>query len=255
MDGWELSDTDLMAARDQVSTVEGSERFFRDRMLQGWPEGAKLIGDALDEIRVALSDFTTAETGRRRVESGHVSGFDPFVPEIMRGGTAPYRQWSRRVNRPAVQIVQQHGGAFEQTPDSLRWNGALALSMAQQLTDRGIPVEIVVTSPTRMNEDGLFCPNVIAKRTDEPVKPDLLASLLVWGAVERWYFIPLERAYRMPGQNERGLNKLYVVDLNSCVAGMSRFWPELETALIVPMVYSREDAIKAAKKFTAQLED
>lgn len=262
---WDIGRDEIRAmtpeAREGLETRQGSRAFFKARLMDGWPDGAKLINECLDAIQIATSDTVIADYGRRRLEGGHVSGFDPFVPGMMQGSGDVWRQWGRRKYKPAVQIIQQHGGAASQDAFTMKWNGALALALSEQLTGRGILNEIIVCSPTIIDDIqsgyGLLCPNIVAKRVDEPIRADLLASLMVWPAIERYGFVPMERAYRMPGNTQAAYdinNSLRVGELNSCVAGVAQMWPEIASAMIMPFVYTEAAAINAAKRFSDQLE-
>lgn len=214
----------------------------KNEIQTGWPKGADILNRTSDGL---MSAIRSAKSLRPKVGGGYSSGFDPFVPGLLQGRPDNWRQWEprKRLNgSKGVTLVAECSASYYYVAGDLVWSGAVALILADMLTNAGYTVEIKTCNTVSLDggENDRVSTLVTLKRAEDPLQINQLASTLVSPRFFRVGMIPV--SWTFEGRQIRG-NAGYPTKLSP--TELSELVPE--SSVYIPRVFSLEAARELLK--------
>lgn len=206
-------------------------------LLNGWPEGSKLLSKVSREVSAMIP------TSRRmKIESNHVSGFDPNVGDLLGGQPFAFRRWGKQPKPQVIRLAVNTAVEAGVPTSAMVWSGAVAMVLADMYTQAGYSVEIwavdtaaCFASDEEVNKTvSLVC----AKRAEDQLLPDMLASVIVSPRFTRAVLLPLAWQTRLEMPDSGG--SAWDCDEST----LTKLAPDLAPMVCLPRVFSKADAVK-----------
>ncbi len=212
----------------------------RRELAEGWPEGGALLSTVASEV-TALIPLSR----KLKIESDHVHGFDPHIPTLFNGSPFAFRQWGKRPRPQVVRIAVNTACSAIHDASTMVWSGAVALVLADLYTQAGYSVELwtvdtargVTVNNGRATHVNQTVSLVCAKRAEDPMLVDLLASVVVSPRFTRAVLLPLawQTPLAMPDSGGSAWD---------CTEDtLAELAPDLAPMVCLPRVFSKDDAI------------
>ncbi len=202
----------------------------RKELQCGWPEGGAMLSNIAADVTAQIP-----ASRKLKIESGHVTGFDPHIPTLFNGSPFAFRQWGKRPKQQIVRIGVNVAASGDHGADELVWSGAVGMVLADLYTQAGYSVEIWALRMISAPEGGALLQVVPLKESHEALLPDLLASTLVSPRFYRVGLIPSNGPLHMVvGEG------MPATATSETIAELA---PDLAPMVCLPRVFSKDDAI------------
>ena len=221
------------------------------QLLQGgWQNGA----ERLQRLRDELTPPTVRSRKRRQTWSEE--GDDLSVDRALVGSwdnawRTARKQWTNQTQN--IDLYAVFGGAWFLTAEQLFWQGATVVVIADLLEAAGYCVRIIGSSlarPTNPTEREICCTTVVVKDYSEPMRLDMIASVLCHSGVFRSY--GFKALLSCPRDVSSGYG-YYALTWSHVEAKLKAIGEWDESSIHVTDAYSRTDCIREITRVTKLL--
>lgn len=169
----------------------------------GWHDGVKRLLSL--KSKVELSPARDLRRRRRRGDDGDTLDVDRAL-----AGDWDQAWWqARRVNcagTPTIDLVGAFGGNSDAGADQMFWSGATAVVLVDALESAGYSVRLLAADLAANAGDRDFGVFVMLKDSYEPLRPDVVASVMCHGGIYRTH--GFRAALTLPTKVDSGMGSV-----------------------------------------------
>jgi len=227
----------------------------REKMEKGSKEHASRVSDMYATLRGSLPTKMLQLPDRRRRARWREEGDELDREAVYRGELD--RAW-RRMERepgsvPVVTVVFQWGANSNRAADDLFWSGALATLLTDHLIATGHDVELLGLDYIEHDRGVHTCTLIDMKTAQEPLRVGTLATATAVPAVYRTQVFRLRQAHKAKTRRNGSVGGTVRATEKQVHEALGHFGIDAREIVFLPLVYSLEAAIAAAKEALADI--